>query len=96
MDEIVLGLPKNMNNTIGEKGNLSIWFQHELESHLGLPVHLIDERLTTVQAQHVLLQNDTSRKKRRQVVDRGCCYHYFTKLFRSERKNIIWIKIHLN
>ena len=69
MDEIVLGLPKNMNNTIGEKGNLSIWFQHELESHLDLPVHLIDERLTTVQAQHVLLQNDTSRKKRRQVVD---------------------------
>lgn len=69
VDEIVLGLPKNMNNTIGEKGNLSIWFQHELESHLGLPVHLIDERLTTVQAQHVLLQNDTSRKKRRQVVD---------------------------
>ena len=69
VDEIVLGLPKNMNNTIGEKGNLSIWFQHELESHLDLPVHLIDERLTTVQAQHVLLQNDTSRKKRRQVVD---------------------------
>ena len=69
VDEIVLGLPKNMNNTIGEKGNLSIWFQHELESRLGLPVHLIDERLTTVQAQHVLLQNDTSRKKRRQVVD---------------------------
>lgn len=69
VDEIVLGLPKNMNNTIGEKGNLSIWFQHELEEKLKLPVHLIDERLTTVQAQHLLLQNDTSRKKRRQVVD---------------------------
>lgn len=69
VDEIVLGLPKNMNNTIGEKGNLSIWFQHELEEKLKIPVHLIDERLTTVQAQHLLLQNDTSRKKRRQVVD---------------------------
>lgn len=69
VSEIVLGLPKNMNNTIGEKGKLSLWFQQQLEEKLKIPVHLEDERLTTVQAQNLLLSNDTSRKKRKKVVD---------------------------
>lgn len=70
VEEIVLGLPKMMNNTIGEKGNLSIWFQEKLENILGIPVHLEDERLTTVQAHQILLENNTSRKKRKKVVDK--------------------------
>lgn len=69
VDEIVLGLPKNMNNTIGEKGKLSMWFQEELEKTLHIPVHLEDERLTTKQAESLLLSNDTSRKKRKKVID---------------------------
>lgn len=69
VSEIVLGLPKNMNNTIGAKGELSLWFQKQLEEKLQIPVHLEDERLTTVQAQNLLLSNDTSRKKRKKVVD---------------------------
>lgn len=69
VDEIVLGLPKNMNNSIGEKGKLSIWFQQELEKKLMIPVHLEDERLTTRQAETLLLSNDTSRKKRKKVID---------------------------
>ena len=69
VDEIVLGLPKNMDNSIGEKGKLSEVFQAKLEEALQIPVHLIDERLTTVEAQHILLENDTSRKKRKKVVD---------------------------
>ena len=69
VDEIVLGLPKNMDNSIGEKGKLSEVFQVKLEDALQIPVHLIDERLTTVEAQHILLENDTSRKKRKKVVD---------------------------
>lgn len=66
---IVLGLPKNMNNSIGPKGELSMWFKEQLENKLSLPVNLIDERLTTVQAQNMLISNDASRKKRKQVVD---------------------------
>ena len=69
VEEIVLGLPKNMNNTVGPKGELSIWFQKQLEEHLKLPVHLEDERLTTRQAESVLIQNDTSRKNRKKVID---------------------------
>lgn len=69
VDEIVLGLPKHMNNDIGEKGNLSIWFKDQLEEKLNIPVHLEDERLTTKQAETLLIHNDTSRKKRKKVID---------------------------
>lgn len=69
VDAIVLGYPKNMNNTIGPKGELSISFKKKLEDALGLPVFLQDERLTTKQAQDILISNDTSRKKRKKVID---------------------------
>ena len=70
VDAIVLGFPKNMNNSIGPKGELSKEFKEKLESKLSIPVYLQDERLTTKQALDVLISNDTSRKKRKQVVDK--------------------------
>ena len=70
VDAIVLGFPKNMNNTVGPKGELSIEFKGKLENLLNIPVYLQDERLTTKQAHDVLISNDTSRKKRKQVVDK--------------------------
>lgn len=69
VDEIVLGLPKNMNNTIGYKGELSYKFKQMLEERLNLKVNLMDERLTTKQATDLLISNDTSRKKRKKIVD---------------------------
>ena len=70
VDAIVLGYPKNMNNTVGPKGELSVEFKEKLENILDIPVYLQDERLTTKQAHDVLISNDTSRKKRKQVVDK--------------------------
>ena len=70
VEAIVLGFPKNMNNTIGPKGELSYSFKEKLENRLSIPVYLQDERLTTKQALDVLISNDTSRKKRKQVVDK--------------------------
>ena len=67
--EIVLGLPKNMNGTIGPKGELSYKFKEMLENSIGIPVNLEDERLTTVEATNLLIKNDSSRKKRKKVVD---------------------------
>ena len=67
--EIVLGLPKNMNGTIGPKGELSYKFKEMLENSIGIPVNLEDERITTVEATNLLIKNDTSRKKRKKVVD---------------------------
>ncbi len=66
---IVLGLPKNMNNSIGFKGELSIEFKKKLEDRLNIPVYLEDERLTTKEAENLLISNDTSRKKRKKVID---------------------------
>jgi len=70
VDEIVLGFPKNMNNTLGEKAKLSYKFKKMLEDELNIKVHLVDERLTTKQATDLLIFNDTSRKKRKKVVDK--------------------------
>lgn len=69
VDEIVLGFPKNMNNTIGPKGELSMEFKEKLEKELNIKVHLQDERLTTVEAHRLLISNNTTRKKRKKVVD---------------------------
>ncbi len=69
VDKIVLGLPKNMNGTIGPKGELSYKFKEMLENKLGKEVILVDERLSTVEATNLLIKNDTSRKKRKKVVD---------------------------
>lgn len=69
IDAIVLGLPKNMNNTLGVKAELSYKFKNMLENATHLNVFLEDERLTTKQATNILLMNDTSRKKRKKVID---------------------------
>jgi putative Holliday junction resolvase len=68
--ELVVGLPKNMNNTIGPRGEICIEFAQSLHETLGMPVHLWDERLTTASAQRMLIAADVSRKKRKQVIDK--------------------------
>lgn len=67
--DLVLGLPKNMNNTLGFAAERSLKFKEALESRYGIEVHLIDERLSTMEATNYLLEADVSRKKRKQVVD---------------------------
>ena len=69
IEGIVLGFPKNMNNTIGPKAELSIKFKEELEHKVQIPIFLQDERLTTITATNVLIEGDVSRKKRKKVVD---------------------------
>ncbi len=63
--EIVLGLPFNMDGSVGEKAQQVLEFKRLLEEHLKLPVATFDERLTTTEAERVLLQADLSRKKRK-------------------------------
>ena len=65
----MLGLPKNMNNTIGERALIALKFKDMLEERFKLPVYMQDERLSTVEAENILLTNDTSRKKRKKVID---------------------------
>ncbi|NOK10556.1 Holliday junction resolvase RuvX [Corallococcus exercitus] len=65
----VLGLPLNMNGSEGPRAEATRKFAEVLESALGLPVELWDERLSTVAAQRTLLEADVRREKRREVID---------------------------
>ena len=67
--EIVLGFPKNMNNTIGERAEKSLAFKEMLERRTGLPVVMWDERLTTVAANRTLIEGGVRRKNRKDYVD---------------------------
>ena len=69
VDELVLGLPKNMNNSLGFASERSLNFKKELESKCSLPIHLVDERLSTMEAENILLSSDTSRQKRKKIID---------------------------
>ncbi len=69
VDAIVLGFPKNMNNTIGPKGELSLDFKERLEKIVNVPIYLQDERLSTKSATDMLISGNVSRKKRKKVVD---------------------------
>ncbi len=69
VDKIVLGYPKNMNNTEGERAIKSKEFAQMLERRTNLPVVLWDERLTTVAAHNAMLEADLSREKRKKSVD---------------------------
>ncbi len=66
---IVIGLPKNMNNTLGTAVERTRSFVKILEKEFSLPIHEQDERLSSVTANNVLLQADVSRKKRKSKVD---------------------------
>lgn len=68
---VVLGLPKNMNNTSGPRVDASRAYGDLLVQQLGLPIDFQDERLTTVEAERMLVEEaDTSRRKRKQVIDK--------------------------
>ena len=69
IDKIVLGFPKNMNNTIGERAKITLEFKEKLEEVTKLEVIMEDERLTSCVANQVLINADTSRKKRKERVD---------------------------
>ena len=69
MDTIVLGLPKNMNNTLGDRAEKSLEFKGMLERRTGLPVVMWDERLTTVEANRTLIEGNIRRENRKQYVD---------------------------
>ncbi len=67
--QFVLGLPKNMNNTLGERAEKSLEFKEMLERRIGLPVVMWDERLTTVAANRAMMEGRVRREDRGRYVD---------------------------
>lgn len=75
VEEIVLGLPKNMNNTEGVRAELTMDFKEKIERRTGLPVTLWDERLTTVAADRAMIEAGIRREDRKEHVDRiAACF----------------------
>lgn len=69
VERIILGYPKNMNNTIGERALKSLEFKEKLEGRTGLPVVMWDERLTTAEAERTLMETGVRRENRKQYLD---------------------------
>lgn len=69
ISKIALGLPKNMNGSEGFASERSRLFKELLEQNIDIPVYLVDERLSTMEAENILLEVDLSRKKRKKVID---------------------------
>ena len=76
VEEIVLGFPKNMNNTTGDRAEKSLEFAEMLKKRTGLPVVMWDERLTTVAAEQVLMESGAKRASER-VCGSDRCIHDF-------------------
>lgn len=75
VEEIVLGLPKNMNDTMGERAGLTMEFKDKLERRTGLPVTMWDERLTTVAADKAMIEAGIRREHRKEHVDKiAACF----------------------
>ena len=69
ISKIILGLPKNMNNTIGPRALETLNFKDKIEKELGIEVVMQDERLSTVEAANYMIAADMSRKKRKKKID---------------------------
>ena len=70
IDALVLGFPKNMNNTLGDRAKDTLLYKNFLKNNLSIPIYLEDERLTTKSAEYYLIEGNTSRKKRKKVIDK--------------------------
>lgn len=70
VERIVIGLPKNMNNTIGEAGERVLALAELIKEKTNLHIEMWDERLTTVAAHRAMLEADLSRSKRKKIVDK--------------------------
>lgn len=88
IEVLVLGLPKNMDNSLGFASERSLRFKKKLEEVTPLHIELIDERLSTVEAENLLISADVSRKKRKTVIDAiSACIILDTYLRKGENKH---------
>ena len=86
IEVLVLGLPKNMNNTLGFASERSLNFKKLLEEKTNLKIELIDERLSTVEAERVLIEENMSRKKRKDYIDCAAAAIILDTYLRREEK----------
>ena len=86
--KIVIGLPKNMNNTIGPQGEKTMEFGTKIKNKFKIDVVYVDERMTTMSAQRVLIEGDVSRKKRKDLVDKVAATYILQTYLDMNRKEL--------
>lgn len=84
--EVVIGLPKNMNNTIGPQGEKVLKFVDKFKEKFNNEVILQDERLTTVSAERLLIDADVSRKKRKDIIDKVAATYILNSYLEKYKK----------
>ncbi|PTM59630.1 Holliday junction resolvase RuvX [Desmospora activa] len=84
---IVVGFPRNMDGTIGERGRACQSLAAELEERFSLPVQLWDERLSTAAVERTLIDADMSRRKRKKVVDQMAASWILQGYLDAQRRN---------
>ena len=84
--KIIIGLPKNMNNTLGERAIITTEYKKLLEENIDVPVIMFDERLTSVISNSILIEADMSRKKRKKKVD-GIAAQVILQDYLNKEKN---------
>lgn len=87
VEKIILGYPRNMNGTLGERAKLTEEFSESIQKKFQLPIALWDERLSTVGAGRVLLEADVSRAKRKKVIDKMAAVFILQGYLDSLRKS---------
>lgn len=86
VSKVVIGLPKNMNNTIGPQGEKVLKFVEKFRNKFNVDVILQDERLTTVSAERMLIDADISRKKRRNIIDKVAATYILDSYLQKSNK----------
>ena len=88
VSKLILGFPKNMNNSMTERCEQTLVFKEILEKRINLPIELQDERLSTKEAHNYMLQADMSRKKRKEKIDSLAASIILQTYLDKERRNI--------
>lgn len=87
INKIILGLPKNMDNTLGERALITLEYKKLLEDNISIEVELFDERLTSVISNSILIEADMSRKKRKKKVDSIAAQIILQDYLNKEKRN---------
>lgn len=85
IEKLVLGMPKNMNNSLGFAVERTNNFKALLENKVNMPIELIDERLSTVEAEKILISSDMRRENRKKVIDAVAASVILDTYLRKER-----------
>ena len=88
VNEVVIGLPLNMNGSAGPQAERAIKFCDLLKGEIGIPVKLWDERMTTMEVERIMIEADTSRRKRKKKIDKLAAQVMLQSYLNTTGKNV--------